>query len=175
VSPTPQPNYPAWTNSPVPTATPATAISRSNGTSSLDKNRQSASAWFAANRKAALIGALILGTLAALAFFLYRRPRKTSRAKIVKPALSQPKYSTDSELDVLSAEPTVKEEPSSIDGQDVFTSETEEVPDWRRAPIEPAFASARLAPTNGSVSTAPNPAFVANGEASSEEREVFEL
>ena len=93
----------------------------------------------------------------------------------MKPALSQPKYSTDSELDVRSAEPPVKEEPSLTEVEDAYASETEATPDWRRAPIEPAFASAHFAPTNGSVSTAPNPAFVANGEASSEEREVFEL
>ena len=178
-SPTP-PNSSAWTNNPVTAGTPATSTSRSDGfstnSSSTQKQGQTVTNWFADKRKTALLVGLIAAAVAALAFFLYRRPRKTVPANRVKPALSQPKYSTDVEHDILRPEPLGGEDRIAPEPANVFAESRDKVTDWRQQPTEPVHAAVEGSPANGSrISTPVNAAIVANGETSREDREVFEL
>jgi hypothetical protein len=168
-SPTPVANYPAASSYTPAASTPISKPAVVSANSPNSKLRQ----WFLANRKAALVAALVLGGLLALvAAFLYRGRTTKSTENRVKRPLAQPKYDSKVELDELTASLAERGPGVAPVTQEATKSE------WSRVASKPAFApAAEVAashaaafskPSNGSVA-------VADNKSGNEEREVFEL
>jgi hypothetical protein len=175
-SPAPVPNYPASSSYTPATAT-STPISSTGskpaGVSANSPNWNKVRDWFSANRKASLLGALVLaGLLVALAAFLYRRQKTETKATRVKRPLAQPKYDSKVELDEFSAS-----WPERVPADASPVSKASQKSDWSRVASQPAFAPAAEVPaSHAAVPSKPfSSAIVAGSESVSEEREVFEL
>ncbi len=169
-SPTPVPNYPAASSySPAASSTPLPKPAVVSASSSDLKLRD----WLSANRKAALLAALILaGLLALVAAFFYRgRTAKSDESRVKRP-LAQPKYDSKVELDELTESPAEPGPVVAPISQEATKSE------WNRAASKPAFApAAEVAASHAAAFSKPSNSSVAVAEkkSGSEEREVFEL
>jgi hypothetical protein len=169
-SPTPVPNYPAASSyTPAASTTPLSKPAVVSASSPNSKLRD----WLSANRKAALLAALILaGLLALAAAFFYRgRSTKSSESRVKRP-LAQPKYDSKVELDELTESPAERGPVIAPITQEATKSE------WNRAASKPAFApAAEVAARHAAAFSKPSNSSVAVAEnkPGSEEREVFEL
>ncbi|HBB86944.1 MAG TPA: hypothetical protein DC047_04960 [Blastocatellia bacterium] len=169
-SPTPVPNYPAASSYSPATSTPVT--SSKPAVVSANSPNSNLRDWFLANRKTALLAALILaGLLALVAGFFYRgRTTKSNETRVKRP-LAQPKYDSKVELDELTASPAERGPVAPIT-QEATKSE------WSPVASKPEFAPATevAASRAAAFSKSSNSSVaVADNKSGSEEREVFEL
>lgn len=169
-SPTPISNYPAASSyTPAASSTPLSKPAVVSASAPNSKLRE----WFSANRKAALLAALILaGLLALVAAFFYRGRGAKSNESHVKRPLAQPKYDSKVELDELTESPAERVPVVAPITQEATKSE------WNRAASKPAFApAAEVAASHAAAFSKPSNSSVAVAEnkSGSEEREVFEL
>jgi len=149
-------------------------VSRPAGVSANSRNSNLRD-WFSANRKASLLGALLLaGLLALLAAFLYRGRTTMANPNRVKGPLAQPKFDNNVvELEELTDSRTAGEPASGS-----RISGAPEKSDWSSVAYRPIFGPASgVAASRAAVLTKPSTSSVAasDNKSFSEEREVFEL
>jgi hypothetical protein len=168
-------------------AVPSTVRPNATGSGFVLNLKQRGSAvrhWAAANRLAALLGALILLSLILyLALALRNRQKTVVEAKRAKTPKVQPKYSGEGELKELSS----PSEPTAHRAMDAADAGSQAVPATRAAspsgargqqPANASAAAANAAHTSQWVLTKPTiatPMATADEQPEEEEREVFEL
>lgn len=169
-SATPAPNYSA-----APSYTPASTPVTSSRPGVVSSNSQNGKLreWISANRKAALMAALVLAGLTLLAAVLYRRRTKADEGRVNRP-LTQPKYESKSELEELTETPAQRGEVPIVTPTNQEATKSE----WRRAASNPAFAPRpEVAASNAAAFSkhSNSSVAVASNKSGSDEREVFEL